>query len=584
VSSRRRSRSVVAAVFCVVCFRANEIAQTPQAPPPAFRSTVDLLTIDTAVRGKSGQVVADLRPSDFTVTVDGKPRKVVSAVFFQLPPADAARLNVSEPPPQYVSNDEVTPGRVVILAVDSRTVRPGQEPALVDVASRILDRLSPSDAVGVVELPGHMSDPTLDRSLALEVVKRFKSRAATEAEVKAAGSALQATARANAGQLLLNLTRFLRETAAVRAPRSVILLSGGLVFDRDLLGGFNELTYAVALSRVALFPILLAPEGEDPETPGAKGLATIASMTGGMFFQGISRDVGTFDRINSAVSSFYQLAIEGNPADADGKQRDVKVRVNREAVDVRAPTHLAVAKPPRIAASRDSLLLALQQPTEAREIPLAVSTYSTHGNGGAVRVLVSAEIGASNAPAPTEWGVVITQNGRSVMTRRGRIPAGPEHPRTISTTLELPPGAYRLRLAAVDADDRLGVLEIPITARFRTMGDAILSDLIVGVATGGEIEPRRRVGRSEDLMALLEGSAGASRISGGVLHLTPAGSADSVQDAPFSIRPRANPASPVTLEARLPLAKMPAGRYTASVTLEIAGTPWIGISRIVEIK
>ena len=245
---------------------------------------------------------------------------------------------------------------------------------------------------------------------------------------------------------------------------------------------YKELQRAAAESRTVLYTVLLEEVGYEvsrgetrPEIkrpPGlvemenakGEGLATIASMTGGMFFNAAGRAVGIFDRIQSEVSSFYQLAIESSPADADGKEHDVKVRVSRAGVDVRAPAHVAVAKPPSKPAPRDPLLVALQQPTDVPDVPLAVTTYSTYAGGNAIQLLVSAEVGAPNGAAPAEWGFVITQSGKDVAIRRGRFPAGSARPRVVSTSVEVPPGAYRLRLAAVDAEDRIGVLEIPFKA------------------------------------------------------------------------------------------------------------------------
>ena len=50
-------------------------------PPPAFKSGVDLLTLQTSVLDKDGRPITDLTPADFTVTVAGKPRKVLFARY-----------------------------------------------------------------------------------------------------------------------------------------------------------------------------------------------------------------------------------------------------------------------------------------------------------------------------------------------------------------------------------------------------------------------------------------------------------------------------------------------------------------------
>jgi hypothetical protein len=53
------------------------------AQQPTFRTGTELVLIDLTVVDWAGQPVGDLKPEDFTVTVDRKPRTVVSAQFIQ---------------------------------------------------------------------------------------------------------------------------------------------------------------------------------------------------------------------------------------------------------------------------------------------------------------------------------------------------------------------------------------------------------------------------------------------------------------------------------------------------------------------
>jgi VWFA-related protein len=616
VSISRMSFGVIVAALFLAALTVPGLAQAPPAPPaqPTFRSIVDLLTLDTSVRDKSGQPVADLQPSDFTVTIDGKPRKVVSAVFYKAE-AGAGRLTGgAAPTPQYVSNNRAQPGRVVVFAVDSETIRGGQERPLFETVSKMLEALSPADAVGLVEWPGRAIEVTRDPATVAEVLNRFRGRAFNEAErLTPASNPLpfvspvlkpmgEIEKRAHAQKVLLDLAKLLRGMTAIRAPRSIVLISGGLRLDRELTAEYKELQRAAAESRVVLYSVLLEEVGyNDVQSRGSgldirrppglvemengkgEGLATIGSMTGGMFFNAAGRAGGIFDRIQSEVSSFYQLAIESSPADADGKEHDVKVRVSRAGVDVRAPAHVAVAKAPSKAAPRDPLLVALGQPTDVPDVPLALTTYSTHAAGGAIQVLVSAEVGAPNAAAPVEWGLVVTQKGKDVTIRRGRFPAGSERPRVVSTSVEVPPGDYRLRLAAVDVEERIGVLEVPFTAGYQKVDTTSLSDLIVGVAAAGQFEPRRRIAQSEELIALLEVTGASDAGLAGTLQLIPGGTARASFRAPFTVRPPSSPGAPAILEARAALDPVPPGRYTASAVLEIAGRPLTRISRIIEI-
>ena len=54
-------------------------AQEPQPPRTTFRSTVDLVPVDVSVVDRNGRPVSGLTEQDFTLAVDGKPRRIASA-------------------------------------------------------------------------------------------------------------------------------------------------------------------------------------------------------------------------------------------------------------------------------------------------------------------------------------------------------------------------------------------------------------------------------------------------------------------------------------------------------------------------
>jgi VWFA-related protein len=594
VPIQRRALGISSVALCLALLGTAGLAQSPQ---PTFRSAVDLLTIETSVRDKSGQPVPDLQASDFTVTIDGRPRKVVSATFFKADP-DGNRLSGGAPPtPRHVSNDASQHGRVVVFALDAETIRGGQERPLFETASRMIDALSPSDAVGLQEMPGPSIELTRDRSRVADALKRFRGRAPNAFEQMARAQNPEGMARADrahAQQVLLDLAALVRRLAVVRAPRSVVLMTGGFDFDLELRTQYIELQHAAAESRVGLYTVLVEHAGygvergetrpdvaDNPALTG--GPATIASMTGGMFFSGVARGVGVFDRIRSEVTSFYQLALESSPEDADGKRRDLNVKVGRPGVDVRAASQVAVARPIKTTLPSDPLLRALQQPTDVPDVTLAVTTYSTHAAGGMIQLLVSAEVGAASAAPAAEWGLVVSQNGKDVAIRRGRFPAGSQSPRVVSTSVEVLPGDYRLRLAGVDAEDRIGVLEVPFKAEYQTVSTTKLSDLVVGVVAAGDLEPRGSIARSEELTAMLQVLADPGAVLGGRLQLVPAGSARAALSIALSIRPAASEGLPATLQARAPLAAVPSGRYTASAAVTLGGQPLARIDRVIEI-
>ncbi len=164
-------------------------AQAPQAP--VFKSGVELIAVDVNVVDRAGQPVTGLQPDQFEVTVDGKPRRVVSAEFIDYAPAAAAAATTPalssralQVEAGYSSNDEAAPsaapGRLIVLAIDQGSFRRGSGRAAMEAARRFLDRLQPSDRVALIAFPspGPVVAPTFDR----EVVRTALGRIVGSAE------------------------------------------------------------------------------------------------------------------------------------------------------------------------------------------------------------------------------------------------------------------------------------------------------------------------------------------------------------------------------------------------------------------
>ena len=79
-------RVLSVAGLCVVL--AGMLTDAQQAPaerqPPRFRSSVEVTSIDVGVVDNQGKAFLNLTPADFSVRVDGKARRVVSAEWVAL--------------------------------------------------------------------------------------------------------------------------------------------------------------------------------------------------------------------------------------------------------------------------------------------------------------------------------------------------------------------------------------------------------------------------------------------------------------------------------------------------------------------
>src|ERR671916_662205 len=59
-------------------------SSAPQSQQPVFRTGVDLLTLDATVVDRDGRQITALKPAEFIIEIDGKPRPVISAEYVKL--------------------------------------------------------------------------------------------------------------------------------------------------------------------------------------------------------------------------------------------------------------------------------------------------------------------------------------------------------------------------------------------------------------------------------------------------------------------------------------------------------------------
>lgn len=643
-----RRQIALAAWLVLLCI----VPSSGQQPVATFRAGVDLITVETSVLDREGRPVTDLRPEDFTVTVEGTPRKVLFARFAGAERARTTDTTVAIAPggvARTVTSAGAIPGHIVVFVVDRDSIKSGNEKALLETGGALIERLGPNDAVGLVGIPGpaidltreharireglEMMTGTLPRQVTwqdtnvswAEALAYENEDARTIAEVVERECKKQSAAAAAAGLVehcpddlrnqareLLNTGRFHVQTtmtiftklaeqlAPLRGTKTVIFLSGGLPFGQDLLPYFNEFARQAAAAHITFYAVHLDQPASDTSDRKvvasgfggrdlSAGLTTMAGMTGGGFFNGIGTAAGVFDRITTEISNVYELGIETLPEDLSGKPRGISVKVNRPGLSVRAREQVVL--PDRATATArlaDPIKSLLAQPTDIGEVPISIAAYTTRGDeASTLRVMLSGEIGNAQTKGPAEWGFLVINEGNVVANGRARTDAAKPAPWAVTTSTKLTPGRYRLRVVASDADGRAGVADVPLTVGLRAAGDLQVSDLIVGTADGGRLQPKSEVAHGIDAHALIEiYSNDPARLekTTAVLEVIPAGSAEPVQR--YLMARRSSPISGAILiaEGDFATASLAPGRYTASVVTLVDEQPVGRVSRVFEVK
>ena len=155
----------------VLLLDASVLAQQP-VDTPVFRSRVDLITLDVSAVDNEGRPVADLGPGEFTVKVDGKSRRVVSAQFIRVD-GGVASAGASLTEAAVTTNTAVRPERRIMIAVDQSLIRPAALTPLLTTASAFVGRLRPEDFAGFVAFPepGPRAGFTTDKARVREAMK-----------------------------------------------------------------------------------------------------------------------------------------------------------------------------------------------------------------------------------------------------------------------------------------------------------------------------------------------------------------------------------------------------------------------------
>lgn len=375
----------VATLIAGWCVVAAVASQAPsQAPLPSAQaqpaSSRPPLVIEAVVVDRNGQVVTDMRASDFQVTVDGWARgEVATALLFRGPGAAGLataqwKANPGGLPPR------VEPSRLVVLVADQGSFMPGDERRMQAVAENCLGLLGLGDRVMFVRLPDLSGTETAsaDREpvrQALRLVQPLRSRYELSAETSAAeqpppppvdsdptveakpeeeaptwraaldlgdllgGGAKQTTepltapaVRAHAVEMLEGLRRLLVGLQPASVGSTILLLSAGLVAT-DAQPELDAVKTAAAAAFARIYAIQVPTPSARFASLGSANLMALARDTGGTLVTLHDKPAQALQRLAGELSFAYLLMPA--PADDDGRLHSFSVATRRKEVTIR---------------------------------------------------------------------------------------------------------------------------------------------------------------------------------------------------------------------------------------------------------
>jgi len=169
---------------------AGAIAVQAQDTRPTFQTSVNFVDVDVTVMDESGQFVTGLTADDFEVFEDGKPQRIQTFSYIELPVERPDRYDFSgRPVPADVrSNRDVSSGRVYIILLDDLNVAPLRTGIVRRHAREFIERhFGPHDLAAVAVTSGRKDaaqEFTSDPALLLRAVDSFIGQRLQSAEVQ----------------------------------------------------------------------------------------------------------------------------------------------------------------------------------------------------------------------------------------------------------------------------------------------------------------------------------------------------------------------------------------------------------------
>ena len=527
----------------------------PQTAPaqPTFRSGVELLAVDVSVVDKDGRPVTGLTPADFTVEVGGRRRTVVRSEFidFTQPVAASELADVSS----NQADSSVPEPRTILLLVDDESFGPMDGKAVFMKLADSVERLFPRDPLGFAALSGRAKvvEFTTDRRPVADALRHLVGSRPPRLSVSTVEVALvealdivrndalalgQVVGRECAGMsgpdlqicrddvqdqsrrmvdeaereaqaTLESLMRVFEGLAPLPGTKYVLLVSQGIPVGRDQ-GLGSRIARAAAASGVTLHAFLVetanvmdasqqrfSPRAFEDLRVRADGLEMAVGAAGGALHRVIGDPTNSFERVRREMSAVYRLGVEVAESDADGRIRDISVKVTRPGTTARS--HRQVVAPMSTAklTPAERLTRSLQSPLVERDIPVRLGVFTYRDDNGAGRLLISAE--ADTAPEGLRVAFVL-RDPRGKAINAGDLGADSvvsekDAPTLILFNTPVPPGEHTLKLALVDAEGRTGSAVRPVSVPAAVPKPLALGDLLVlpGTTQANRARPSGRI-------------------------------------------------------------------------------------------
>ena len=326
---------------------------------------------------RDGRTPDSLGPADITVSVDGKPRRVLTVRRVSRGPGAAADAEARQARAAGPTVFAAEPVRNLILVVDQAGLVRGEERSAVNAGRALLDRLGMADRLAVVLLPFQRDQmlslateqpvaretlaraagqiaPSLLASPNVPVLPAFSDAAVTDPSRELTADPVPVAARvpetreaqpAEAGGTLSGLAGLLDALRTVPGRKVVALVSAGLLDASP--AQIADLSAAAIAARTSIYVFAMPGSRDDAGMIlQTAPLETLARSTGGALVSPGRNPERAVTRTVSELAACYVVELEPAGSDVDGRRHALRVGVAGRGLTVRAPAWLMPSADP----------------------------------------------------------------------------------------------------------------------------------------------------------------------------------------------------------------------------------------------
>lgn len=350
-----------------------------------FHVTSDLVLVSVTARDKSGQLVRDLKQSDFTVLEDGKPQHILSFdtenVDNYAENAGPSQAESQGPAPaglltsKNVAKDVLRDRRFIVLFFDFSAMEADQvERAMNSAQTFVAKQMTPADLVAIVSLDTSLvvnQDFTNDKTQLSAVLRRMQGLDANGQEQTNMSDVQEDTGASfspddseynifNTDLRLQAIAQVSQALSRIDQKKSILYFSGGI----PKTGVENQSQSRAAInaairSNVSLYTVdtrgleAFAAGGSatsaslrgtsaytgraveqqfDSNFQTQETLATLATDTGGHAFFDTNDFTKAYQRVQDDTAIYYVLGYRSSNPRMDGHYRRISVKLNRPGV------------------------------------------------------------------------------------------------------------------------------------------------------------------------------------------------------------------------------------------------------------